>query len=294
MRKKRIYSPNLPHWALFLALALMITFALFPILVMVLTSLKPAGELLTADAQMFPKEATLSNYEFLFNIPKSDTLYTHMGEGKFLKYILHTLGYALVSSLIAIPLAVFAAYALSKLRFRGKPVLICILLFCYLLPTTAMILPLFQMLSAVKLYNNALGVIITYQLLILPLNVWMLATYFKNIPIALVDAGRVDGLSHVGAIIKIFVPVSAPGIAAVTVFSFVVVWQEFMYNLILVKSTALRNIQVGMQSFFQNGVAVQWGVVMAASTIVAIPLALLFAYMRQHIIGGLMVGSVKG
>jgi ABC-type glycerol-3-phosphate transport system permease component len=273
---------------------LLIVIALFPIAVMLSTSVKPSSELMSSDAGFLPHEPTLKNYRFLFNIPDNSPLSAAGGKMGFVRMILNTLLYALLTSCIAIPLAIFAAYGLAKIKYKYKSILIVFLLFCYLLPTVAIIVPMFLLLSKVGLYNSICGLIITYQILVLPLDIWMLVGYFKNIPNELVEAALVDGSSYIKAIIKIFVPVSAPGIAAVITFSIIVVWQEFMYNLILIKSDKLRNVQVGMQSFFQYGLAIDWGVVMAASTLVALPIAILFAYMRQYLIGGLAVGAIKG
>lgn len=287
-------SPYMSKSVLIILSIFIVLVSLFPIVVMLSTSIKPPSELLSAGSGFLPNEPTLKHYRFLFNIPSNSPLSAGGGKMGFVRMILNTLFYALMTSFIAIPLAIFASYGLAKVNYKFKSIFIGFLLFCYLLPTTAIVVPMFLLLSKVGLYNSVLGLIITYQILVLPLDIWMLAGYFRNIPNELMEAALVDGCSYMKAMLKVFVPVSAPGIAAAFTFSIIVIWQEFMYNLVLIKSDFLRNVQVGMQSFFQFGIAIDWGVVMAASTLVALPIGILFAYMRKFLIGGLTVGAVKG
>lgn len=277
---------------LILLFLMLIVISLFPLLFMVSSSLKEGKELLSGDPTLLPKDIDLSNYKFLFN-PPIDNPYTRAVEG-FPRMILNTILYAVITTLISLPLAIMAAYALARQKLSGKSIFIMIILFCYLLPRVAVLVPTFQFLVNIGLHDTFSGLVLVYQIIGLPLSIWMLTGYFKNVPKELEEAAVIDGCTTFMSIIKIFLPVSAPGIAAVATFNIIVVWQEFMFNLVLTKSDLLRNVQVGMQYFFQFGLPVDWGLVMAASTVIALPMAILFSYMQQFLISGLLAGAVKG
>ena len=284
-----------PKPILYFLVVLLLVIAFAPIFWMVLTSLTPAQDMLTSSAPLLPENPTLNNYIKLLNPPPgNDSIAIAGGTKAFLHMILVTLFYAVATTLIALPLAVLASYSLAREIVPKKPLFITGALICYLLPPIAIVVPLFSLISNLGLYDTFFGIVLAYQVLVLPSSIWMLLGYFRNFPKELEEAAEIDGCSRLSSIFRVVIPVAAPAITAIATFCIMVIWQEFTFAMVLVKDDNLRNVQVGLQYFFQPGSPVDWGVVMAASTIIALPTAFLFAYVQQFFVEGLFAGAVKG
>jgi multiple sugar transport system permease protein len=267
--------------ALILGVVILILVCMFPFLWMALSSIKTLRELYTVPPVWFPEVPTFANYmKVLFNsnIPR---------------YFLNSTIISLGSTAIALALAIFAAYGFARFRFRGKGAFQAFILIGQLIPTAAIIVPLFITLRYFGLVNSYLGLILVYTIITLPLSVWMLTSYFRAIPIELEEAAIIDGVSRLGILFRITLPLSLPGVVAIVVYAFVTTWNEFIFALVFAQDYRVKTLPIGIAEF-STEFNTDWGAVMAASLIMTLPVAILFLAMQKMFIGGLTAGAVKG
>ena len=266
---------------IYLIAAVLVAISAFPFAWMLLSSIKTLGELYTVPPAWIPKAPTLANYWNVLtvsNIPR---------------YFLNSVVISAGSTIIALALAIFAAYGFARFRFTGKPFFEAFVLVGQLLPTAAIIVPLYIVLSKLGLINTWFGLILVYLILTLPLSVWMLIGYFSTIPLELEESAIVDGCSRLGVLLRITLPLSLPGIVAVVIYSFVTTWNEFIFALCLATDSRSKTLPIGL-SEFSTEFNTDWGAVMAASVIMTLPICILFFAMQRLFIGGLTTGATKG
>ncbi|CAN5141716.1 carbohydrate ABC transporter permease [soil metagenome] len=272
-------------WPVKLAIAvgivLLMFVCLFPFLWMALSSIKSLSELYTVPPVWLPTMPTWENYKkvlFNSNIPR---------------YFLNSSIISLGSTALALALAVFASYGFARFNFRGKAAAQAFVLLGQLIPTAAIIVPLFITLRVLGLVNTYLGLILVYTISTLPLSVWMLTSYFRAIPVELEEAAVIDGASRLGVLFRITLPLSLPGVVAIVVYAFVTTWNEFIFALVLAQDYRVKTLPIGIAEF-STEFNVDWGAVMAASLLMTLPVAGLFMLMQRMFIGGLTAGAVKG
>jgi ABC-type glycerol-3-phosphate transport system permease component len=266
---------------LWLCAALCCAVALFPFLWMALSSVKGLQELYTVPPAWWPRAATFDNYVRVLavsNVPR---------------YFLNSVIISLGSTAAALVLAVFAAYGFARFRFPGKGACQAFVLVGQLLPTAAIIVPLFITLRTLGLVNTYLGLIVVYTILTLPLSVWMLTSYFRAIPAELEEAAIIDGASRLAVLFRITLPLSLPGVVSIVVYAFVTTWNEFIFALVFAQDSRVKTLPIGIAEFTTE-FNTDWGAVMAASMIMTLPVALLFMALQRLFIGGLTAGAVKG
>ena len=255
--------------------------SLFPFMWMFVSSIKTLPELYTVPPIWWPKTPTLGNYYkviFQSNIPR---------------YFLNSVVISVGSTFLALILAIFASYGFARFNFRGKAMLQSFVLIGQLLPTAAIIVPLFITLRVLGLVNTYWGLILVYMIITLPLSVWMLTSYFKAIPVELEEAAIIDGASRIGILFRITLPLSTPGIVAVIVYAFVTTWNEFVFALCFATDSSVKTLPIGLAEF-STEFNTDWGAVMAASVVMTLPIALLFFSMQRLFVGGLTAGATKG
>ncbi|MAU20913.1 carbohydrate ABC transporter permease [Martelella mediterranea] len=260
---------------------LVVSVCLFPFLWMGISSIKVLRELYTVPPTWIPHTPTLGNYKtvlFDSNIPR---------------YFLNSVVISVGSTLLALILAVFASYGFARFNFKGKPYYQSFVLVGQLLPTAAIIVPLFVTLRYLGLVNTYLGLILVYMIITLPLSVWMLTSYFKAIPVELEEAAIIDGASRLGVLFRITLPLSVPGLVAVMVYAFVTTWNEFIFALCFATDSSVKTLPIGLAEFTTE-FNTDWGAVMAASMIMTVPIAVLFLSMQRLFVGGIMAGATKG
>jgi multiple sugar transport system permease protein len=261
--------------------ALLLAVCIFPFVWMALSSVKTLSELYTVPPVWLPEVLTFENYRkvlFASNVPR---------------YFVNSTVISLGATAIALALAIFASYGFARFRFRGKAGYLAFILVGQLLPTAAIIVPLFITLRFLGLVNTYLGLILVYTILTLPLSVWMLTSYFKAIPVELEEAAIIDGASRLGVLFRVTLPLSAPGIVAIVVYAFVTTWNEFIFALVLAQDSRVKTLPIGIAEFTTE-FNTDWGAVMAASLIMTLPIALLFFGMQRMFVGGLTAGALKG
>ena len=281
MSAARLKRPGL-SWPVILAgCVLLVAVCLFPFWWMLLSSVKTLRELYTVPPIWWPDAPTWDNYRtvlFELNIPR---------------YFLNSVIISVGSTALALLLAIFASYGFARFDFRGKPLLQAFVLIGQLLPTAAIIVPLFITLRVLGLVNTYWGLILVYMIITLPLSVWMLTSYFKAIPPELDEAAIIDGASRLGVLFRITLPLSVPGIVAVCVYAFVTTWNEFIFALCFATDSSVKTLPIGLAEF-STEFNTDWGAVMAASVVMTLPIALLFLSMQRLFVGGLTAGATKG
>jgi multiple sugar transport system permease protein len=266
---------------IYLPVVALVLVSLFPFLWMLISSIKPLRELYTVPPTWIPESPTFANYAkviFDSNIPR---------------YFLNSIIVSFGATALALILAIFASYGFARFGFRGKRYYQGFVLVGQLLPTAAIIVPLYIVLNWLGLINTYLGLILVYLILTLPLSVWMLIGYFKAIPVELEEAAIIDGSSRLGVLFRITVPLSLPGIVAVVVYAFVTTWNEFIFALCFATDSSVKTLPIGL-SEFSTEFNTDWGAVMAASVLMTLPVALVFLGMQRLFVGGLTSGATKG
>lgn len=265
----------------YLFAALLAIFILFPIAVMVSMSLKAPDEQFTSPPYLWPKRPTLSNYLHV------------IGRGSmFLRYFLNSLFVAAMSTIVVLAVALFSSYAYARLRFPGRDFFFVLILLSQLFPLAAIIVSLYRMMSRLQMIDTYWSLIIAYLTFSVPVGVWLLRNFFLGIPKELEEAAMIDGCTKLAAFWKITVPLVRPGVGATFAYLFFITWQEFMFALTFITSEAKRTLPVGIFDYVGQ-YETNWGNLMAASSLICVPVFILFLFVQQQLVGGLTRGAVK-
>lgn len=269
-----------PKWHLSALMLVIVIILNLPIILMVLNSFRSTEEILTSDS-IFPESPTLANFQYL---SERTAFWTWFG---------NSIVVAIGGTAVTIVLAGLAGYALS--RFRGKPITAYSrgLLMVQMFPLILMLIPLFILFRELGLINTRISVILLYSVVHLPFATWMFRAFFDSIPRDLEEAAQVDGSSRFGAFWRIVLRLSGPGIAAVTIFSFLFSYNEFLIANIFLRDDEKMTVPVGVQMFMQQ-FGSDWGSLMAASTLAMLPTVIFFLFVQKYMVYGAVAGAVKG
>ena len=254
--------------------------AFFPLVWVILSSVKASGELTSNPTAFLPKEFTLANYKNVID---------NLG---FAVNIGNSLIIALITTVIAITVSSMAAYGIVRFFPKFGNIMSRVLVTTYMFPPILLAIPYSLVMAKIGLTNTRVGLIIVYLSFSVPYAVWMLVGFFKTVPIGIEEAARVDGANKLVTFVRIVLPLVAPGIVATAIYTFINAWNEFLYSLILINSTNLMTVSVALKSL-QGAEILDWGSMMAASTIVVIPSVVFFTFIQRYIAGGMTEGSVK-
>jgi multiple sugar transport system permease protein len=274
-----------------LGIVVVVFYALFPVLWIISLSLKtPATVTVTPDQSIWnvlvPSEATFDNYTSLF----TDGL-----DGPFLKPLINSIGIALIATLIAIVLASLAAYAIARLDFPGKAVVLGGALAIAMFPAISTVGPLFDMWRTLGLYDTWPGLIIPYLSFSLPLAIYVLVAFFREIPWELEQAAQVDGATPYQAFTKVIVPLATPGMFTAAILVFIFAWNDFLFAISLTSSDASRTVPAALAFFTGDSQFTQpFANIAAAAVIVTIPIIIFVLIFQRRIVAGLTSGAVKG
>lgn len=286
-----------PRFIFAVTLMFFLTGVLFPFYWMVSSSFKTYAEIGGREPVYIPSALRLDAYRQLFDssIPVSRTSsYENFGLN-----ILNSIKVAVPTSIIAVILSTLGAYAVARLRFRGKELLLNSILLIYLFPGILLIIPLFAMVSQIgaqlgfDVQDNLPVLITTYLAQTLPVALYMLANYFRTIPSEIEQAGLIDGCSRLGVIWRITLPLAIPALVSVAIYTFMIAWNEFLYALVFLNSHDLFTMPIKINTIF-NDPSPRPHVVMAASTIMTVPIVVLFLALERFLEEGLTAGGVKG
>jgi multiple sugar transport system permease protein len=269
--------------AILAALAGYLVFLLLPFYIQAVVSVKSPAEIFTRPFAWWPAEPTLKNY--------ADVLTA--GTPPFRQFLINSLIIAGSTTVVCLLLGSFAAYALARYRMPGRNTLLASLLAVSIFPQIAIISPLFLLLRSAGLLNSYTGLTLVYSAFGLPLTVWFLTAYFREIPPDLEEAARVDGCNELQVICKVLVPVAMPGFLTTGILVFIQAWNEFLFALVFNTSLDYRTATVGI-TMFPGLYEIPWGTLFAAATVVTLPPVLLVLIVQRRIIAGLTAGAVKG
>jgi trehalose/maltose transport system permease protein len=268
---------------LYTLVTLICLFCLFPFYFAIVTSLKQGTELFSTS--LWPDAPTLKNYIGLFTVP----------EQPFGRHLFNSIG---VSSLVVVAsllLGVTAAYALGRIQFKGRGLLLLTVLAVYMFPQVAVLSGMFELMQAIGFYNHWWGLALPYMLFTLPFTVWVLTTFVRDLPKELEEAAIMDGCTPWGIITKVFLPVMWPALVTTGLLAFIAAWNEFLFALTFVLSNADRTVPVSISLISgADKFEIPWGKIMAASVLVTLPLIVLVLIFQRKIVGGLTSGAVKG
>ena len=260
-----------------------LAWAAFPLLWMTSLAFKSPDTFRTGEPSFLPKEWTWENFESAFD----NELFTAALRNSF--------GIAVIATVLSVVVAMFAAYAIARLEFPGKKVLLSMALAIAMFPQAALVGPLFNMWRGLGIYDTWIGLIIPYLTFALPLSIWTMSAFFRQIPWEMEQAAQVDGATAWQAFRRVIVPLAAPGVFTTAILTFFFCWNEFLFAISLTSTDRARTVPAALsfftgQSQFQSPVTA----VMAASVVVTIPIVILVLVFQRRIVAGLTAGAVKG
>jgi multiple sugar transport system permease protein len=264
--------------------AIIVLYALFPIAWIISISLKAPSDI--ANGQFLPSSASWVNYE---------TILTGSASDLFLPALRNSFGICLIATAISCLLAMFAAYAIARLDFPGKRLILSTALGVAIFPVISIVTPLFNVWRQIGLYDTWPGLILPYLSLTLPISIWTMSAFFREIPWEMEQAAQVDGATTWQAFRKVIVPLAAPGVFTTAIIAFFIAWNDFVYGIVLTSTEAARPVPAALGLFsgasqFEDPT----GAIAAAAVIVTIPVVVLVLLFQRRIVAGLTNGAVKG
>jgi len=268
-------------WLIYSIIFIYIFITLVPLIWVFSTSLKSNDVAVSLPPKILPSDPTIENYIFVITEPR------------LLHSLINSLLVSLGSTGLSVLISALGGYAFARFKFRGKNILLSIVLGLFMIPVIINIIPLYLMLSQVGLLNSIFTLMITFQILIIPLNIFLLKNYFETIPQELEEAALVDGCSRFGILRRIIIPLSTPGLAIASVLAFRFSWNEFLLPIVLSNRPDSLVFQVALYQFISI-YRIEWGYLTAGINIALIPIVVLMLLFQKQLIQGLTVGSLKG
>ena len=262
---------------------LILLWCLIPIAWIVSLSLKPVAETTAGSPQFLPKEVTWDNFD------------TVLHDSLFQRALINSFGISLIATTLSVIIATLCAYAIARLQFTGKKLVLTIALAIAMFPVVALVGPLFEMWTSLGLFNTWLGLIIPYMSFTLPLAIWTLSAFFREIPWEMEQAAQVDGATSWQAFRKVIVPLAAPGVFTAAILTFFFAWNDFVFGISLTSTEKARPVPAALAFFTGSSQFEQpTGAISAAAVVVTIPVVILVLLFQRQIVAGLTNGAVKG
>ena len=266
---------NLLAWSIVLAVA-------FPLIWMVLTSIKPQTELFRIPPSILPQNVTFEHYRQLLE------------ETPFLKYFANSVLLACSTTILVVAVGTLGAFSLVRFRYPGRDRMALLVLATYLLPSVVLIIPLYLLMVWIGVANSLFSLVIAYTTFSLPYALWLLRSFMAGIPADLESAALVDGASRLGAFVDVILPQALPGIISTTLFTFILAWNEYLYALVLVNTDEARPLTTGVMNMLVTSFNIEWSLLMAAAVLMSLPLIVIFAFLQSYLTRGFGAGGVKG
>ena len=279
MRGKPKFNP-IRIFLIVVPLAIMLFWTLGPIYWILVTAFTTNDKLYSPVLNLFPNPITVSQFVELFR----DT--------PFLRQLRNSFYVSTVTTFVSAVVGCTAAYAITRLKFRGRQLIARFLIWSYLVPASVLFIPLFSLLQMLGLVGNTNSLLPAYLTFTVPFCTWLLIGYFKNLPVELEEAAMVDGCSHLGALWRITLPLAAPALVVTTLFSFTLSWNEFLYAIVLVTNPVDQTVTAGIATLMGEDVYF-WGKMFAGAILMSVPPVLLYLVGQRWVVGGLTMGGVK-
>ena len=253
----------------------------FPAVWILLTSLKTEGELVSRPITYFPRHAVLENYVRAFT------------DQPLLRYLGNSFAVAIMSTVISLVVAACAAYAIARLNLQRRQLILTCIVASSMFPLVTLLVPIFETMRYLNLLNTYTALVLPYTVLNLPVCTLVLVSFFQSIPKDLENAAMIDGCTRLGALVKVVIPLAAPGVFTAGILGFVNAWDEFLLALSLNSSAQMRTLPVGI-SLYQGEFTFPWPTISAALIVAIVPVAVLIAIFQERVVGGLTQGGLKG
>ena len=261
-------------------IAIFLFITLFPLLWVLSTSFKPNEEAINFPPKFLPEKITFNNYVFVLTDPN------------LVRSLINSFVVSVGSTALSVVVSALGGYAFARFEFKGKNVIMSIILGLFMIPVVINIIPLYNMLSNIGMLNSPISLILTFQILIIPLNILLFKNYFETIPKELEDAALIDGCSRLGVLKRITIPLSIPGFAIAAVLSFRFSWNEFILPIVLANRPDSAVFQVALYQFISI-YRIQWGYLTAGITLAIIPVLVLMLSFQKQMIKGLTIGAIR-
>ncbi len=269
------------RWVFYALLIILFIYTVFPFYWAINTSLMSGSELF--EARPWPPDPAWSNYVSIFR------------EQPFGRQILNSVFVAVSVVLLALSLSVLAAYALGRIQFRGRRLLLFTILGVSMFPQIAVLSGMFELVRSLGLYNNLLSLVLSYMIFTVPFTVWVLTTFMRELPKELEEAAFVDGASPFVIVTQVFLPLMGPALVTTGLLAFIAAWNEFLFALTFTLSSEQRTVPVAIALISgASAFELPWANIMAASVVVTVPLIVLVLIFQRRIVSGLTAGAVKG
>jgi len=262
-------------------LGMLLLMVLFPFYWMTITSFKSETQMRSLVSMFWPSPLVFDNYEQLLR------------KTNFTSWFTNSAIVAVSSTLLATAVGTIGAYALARLRFRGRAFMSSATLITYLVPPSILFIPLYAQIRTLGLSDSLAGLIAAYPSFTVPFVTWLLMGYFESIPVELEESAMIDGATRFGAFRRIILPLAAPGVLAAALYAFTQAWNEFLYALVFITDVKQRTLPVGLSSFI-TGDVYGWGYLMAGAVLTTVPVIIVYIYLQKYMVEGLTAGSVKG
>lgn len=267
---------------LYVVLLVLLVLLVFPVVAIVAPAFKSETEILTFAPNPLPRQPTLEN--FVTKVFRND---------RFIRYLLNSVKVSTAVTLLSVAFATLGGYSLARFRYPGRRILGQVILLTYMFPGSLLVVPLFLTLYRLRLIDTHYALIISYTTFMLPFCVWMLRGFFETLPAEIEDAAQVDGCGRISLFLKIILPLSGPGVAAVGGFAFVKSWSEYTFAITFINADAKRTVAAGLQ-LVRAELGTDWGLLLAGSVVAMVPVILFYLLLQRFLVAGLTAGAVKG
>ena len=272
---------------LYRAVTGIVIWTIAPYLWLIISSLSYKIDLLTVPLRWLPSRLTLENYYSLFFMRGSESVNARL----FLQSLGNSVVISLTTTFICLILGVLAAYAIARLRFKGSNTMVLVMMATQLVPPIVLVVPLYVIMRRMDLLDKHIGLILVDISIVLPLVIWLMRGYFASIPSELEDAARIDGCTHLGALFRVILPLSGPGLVSVMIFAFIAAWNEYLYAFIFT-NVAAKTLPV-LIGEFSTKLGLEYLRIAAAGVLASLPPVLLALIFQRFIIRGLTAGAIK-
>lgn len=257
-------------------------YCLLPFLWMVVTSIKPDDQIRTLNPSFIVKKATLDHFDHVLN------------GSAFLTFFKNSLFISVITTVLSLIISIFAGYALSRyVRFKGIKLFGVAMLLSQMIPGVLLLIPLYLIMKEVSLINTYASLFLAYTTFTVPLCTFMMKGFFDTVPMEIEESAEIDGMSKLGIIFRILLPVSLPSLVSTSLFAFLNAWNEFMFGFVFINDEKFRTLTPGI-SLFKGLYQTDWGSMMAASVMSVIPVVLIFVFLQRFLVEGMTAGAVKG
>ena len=265
----------------FIAAAMVVFNGFFPALWILLTSLKGEAELVSKPITYWPANATLHNYIQAFT------------DQPLLRYLGNSFWVALLATISSLVVSALAAYAIARLNLKHRQLILTAIVASSMFPLVTLLVPIFETMRSLGLLNTYVALVLPYTVLNLPVCTLVLVSFFQSIPRDLENAAMIDGCTRMGALVRVVLPLAAPGVFTAGILAFVNSWDEFLLALSLNSSATMRTLPVGI-TLYQGEFSFPWPIISAALIVAIVPVAVLIAIFQERVVGGLTQGGLKG